>query len=364
VLKLANKFLREKPITITSAHTPRSAGGPHDYFSEGDYWWPDPQNHGGPYIQRDGQSNPDNFVAHREALMRLGVQAPALCAAWVVTKERRYADHAAEHLRAWFIDPATMMNPNLRYAQSIHGRTTGRGTGIIDTLQIVDVARGAGAIESSGALSSSDTRALRKWFSDYLVWMTTSKNGMEERDAKNNHGTCWALQAAVFSLFTGNTEIQNYCRNRFKTVLIPNQMAPDGSFPQELRRTKLYSYSLFNLEAMSAIAQVLSTSADNLWKFTLPDGRSMGKAEAFMFPYIADKSKWPYPHDVMYYDQWPLAEQNLLFSGLALNRPEYLELWRKLNHDPTVEEAVRNYPIRQPLLWMNPDLERNVSGAR
>ena len=357
VLRLANKFLSEKPITIMASHSPRSAGGPHDYFSEGDYWWPDPKNPGGPYIQRDGESNPDNFVAHREALMRLGVQAPALCAAWVLTKERKYADHAADHLRAWFIDPATMMNPNLQYAQAIHGRTTGRGTGIIDTLQIVDVVRGAGAIAPSGALSSSDQNALRKWFADYLIWMTTSKNGMEERDAKNNHATCWALQAAVFSLFTRDAEIQNYCRNRFKSVLIPNQMAPDGSFPQELRRTKPYSYSLFNLEAMAGIAQVLSTSADDLWTFNLPDGRCMAKAEAFMFPYIADKSKWPYPHDVMYFDQWPLAEQSLLFAGLALNKPEYLKLWRKLNEDPAVEEAVRNYPIRQPVLWMNPAID-------
>jgi Alginate lyase len=360
VLKLANKFLNEKPITITSSHSTRSAGGPHDYFSEGDYWWPDPTNPGGPYIQRDGETNPDNFVAHREALMRLGVQVPALCAAWVLTKDRKYADHAAGHLRAWFINPGTMMNPNLQHAQAIHGRTTGRGTGIIDTLQIVDVARGTAAIESSGALSSSEKQLLKKWFSDYLVWMSTSKNGMEERDAKNNHGTCWALQASVFAVFTGNTEIQNYCRNRFETVLIPNQMAPDGSFPQELRRTKPYSYSLFNLEAMSGIAQVLSTRADNLWTFTLWDGRCMAKAEAFMFPYIADKSKWPHPPDVMYYDQWPLAQQSLLFAGLAFNKPEYLNLWRRLNEDPTVEEAIRNYPIRQPVLWMNPAIDANA----
>src|SRR5262249_6582688 len=61
ILKAANQYLREKPITITAVTSPRSAGGLHDYFSEGDYWWPDPKNPGGPYIQRDGMSNPDNF---------------------------------------------------------------------------------------------------------------------------------------------------------------------------------------------------------------------------------------------------------------------------------------------------------------
>ena len=124
VLKAADAYLKQPPITITAFHTVRSAGGPHDYFSEADYWWPDSQNPGGPYIQRDGMSNPDNFVAHRRALMRLSVQLPALCAAWVLTKQHAYAGHAADHLRAWFLDERTLMNPNLAYAQAIHGRAT------------------------------------------------------------------------------------------------------------------------------------------------------------------------------------------------------------------------------------------------
>src|SRR5437762_11027068 len=132
VLRAANQYLSEAPITITASHSSRSAGGVHDFFSEGDYWWPDPQNPGGPYIQRDGLSNPDNFVEHRRALMRLSVQIPALAAAWKLTREKRYATQAVSHLRAWFIDERTRMNPNLQYAQAIHGRTTGRGTGIID----------------------------------------------------------------------------------------------------------------------------------------------------------------------------------------------------------------------------------------
>src|SRR5881396_3156867 len=115
VLKAANQYLSEQLITITASHSPRSAGGLHDFFSEGDYWWPDPQNPSGPYIQRDGMSNPDNFVEHRRYLMRLSVQVPALVAAWQLTKDTRYSMHAARHLRVWFIDEATRMNPNLQY---------------------------------------------------------------------------------------------------------------------------------------------------------------------------------------------------------------------------------------------------------
>src|SRR6266550_148227 len=129
VLEASNQYLSEKPITITASHSPRSTGGLQDFFSEGDYWWPDPQNPDGPYIQRDGMTNPDNFVDHRRALMRLSVQVPALAAAWMITKDKRYATHAVRPLRAWFLDPSTCMNPNLQYAQAIHGRFTGRGIG-------------------------------------------------------------------------------------------------------------------------------------------------------------------------------------------------------------------------------------------
>ncbi len=348
VLKAAAGYLSAPPVTVTASHSPRSAGGLHDFFSEGDYWWPDPNNPNGPYIQRDGMSNPDNFVEHRRAMIRLSLIVPALAAAYKLTGDRRYSTAAAGHLRAWFIEPATRMNPNLEYAQAIHGRFTGRGTGIIDTLHLVEVARAAGQIDPAPA----DLDGVKQWFAAYTEWMTTHPYGIAERDAKNNHGTCWAAQVAAFSWLTGNAGQTADCRNRFKTVLIPGQEAADGSFPQELRRTKPYGYSLFNLDAFAILAQTLTTPSGNLWKWRLPDGRGMARAVAYMYPFILDKRKWPLQPDVMYYDQWPVRQPCLLFAGLALDRPEYLALWGRLNPDPTVEEVLRNFPVRQPLLWV------------
>jgi hypothetical protein len=352
VLKAARQYLSERPVTVTAARSPRSAGGPHDFFSEGDYWWPDPQNPGGPYVQRDGMTNPDNFVGHRRALMRLSVQAAALAAAWKLTKEERYARHVAQHLRAWFLDPSTFMSPHLEYAQAIHGRTKGRGIGVIDTIHLVEVARAVEVLEGSRALSAQELAGVKQWFADYLRWIRTSANGLEEREAKNNHGTCWVMQAAAFAHLTKNQELLDYCRARFKTVLVPNQLAADGSFPQELRRTKPYGYSLFNLEAMSAVCRILSTPADDLWKFELPDGRGIGKALEYMAPYVRDKKSWPLKPDVMYDAEWPMRQSSLLFAGLALHRPDYLELWKRLPADSAVEEVVRNFFIRQPVLWV------------
>lgn len=343
VLRAAGRYLDQKPVTVTATHSPRSAGGLHDFFSEADYWWPDPKNPDGPYIQRDGMSNPGNFVDHRRAMVRLSLIVPALAAAYKLTREEKYSAAAALHLRAWFIDDATRMNPNLQYAQAIKGIDTGRGIGIIDTLHLVEVARAA----SRTGLSAADLAGVKRWFVDYSEWMTTHPYGIAERDAKNNHATCWVAQVAAFSELTADARLTAYCRDRFETVLMPGQESADGSFPQELRRTKPYGYSIFNLDAMAIVAQTLG-----LWHWNLPDGRGMARAMDYMYPYLLDKKKWPLKPDVMYFDQWPVAQPSLLFAGLALNRPEYIALWKKLPHDPTVEEVLRNWPVRQPLLWV------------
>ena len=354
ILKAAKQYLKEAPVTVTSTTSPRSTGGRHDYYSEGDYWWPDPANPGGPYIQRDGFSNPDNSNTHRLALIRLSLQAPALAAAWVLTKDRRYSDHCAAHLRAWFVDERTRMNPNLQYAQAIHGRFTGRGTGIIDTVHLVEVVRGAAVLAHAGALKATDVDAIRRWFADYLEWMNTSPNGIQERDAKNNHGTCWLVQAGEFARFTGNTIRLGEYRDRFKTILAPHQIAADGSFPEELRRTKPYGYCLFNLDAMTMACQILSEPDNNLFTWHTLDGRGLDRAMAYMVPFIADKSKWPMKPDVEYFQYWPVRHPSLLFAGLALKHADYIDLWRRLDPDPTVPEIIRNFPYRQPLLWLAP----------
>jgi hypothetical protein len=182
--------------------------------------------------------------------------------------------------------------------------------------------------------------------------MSTSKNGIEERDAKNNHGTCWVEQAAEFARYTGNSKITDFCRDRFKTDLV-HQIAADGSLPDELRRTKPYGYSLFNLDAMATVCQILSTPRDDLFAFETANGAGMKKAMEFMFPFIADKKRWPHSPDVMYFDNWPVRQPSLLFTGLALHKTEYIALWRRLDPDLKVEEIIRNFPIRQPVLWLS-----------
>ena len=352
IIETATGYLDSLPVTVTAEVCERSAGGPNDFYSEGDYWWPDPENPEGPYIRRDGQTNPENFVAHRLAMIRFSRIVGMQTSAWLLTGNQKFADAVGNHLEAWFVNSETRMNPSLNYAQAIKGRVTGRGIGIIDAIHLIEVARSVEILEQNKALPESLVSPVKAWFSEFVTWLTTHPYGIDEMNTKNNHATCWVMQVGVFARLTGNEEVLELCRTRFKEVLLPSQMGEDGSFPLELERTKPYGYSLFNLDAFMTAAEILSDENHNLYQYSTPEGKKLELGAEFLFPYVKDKSKWPYAEDVMYWDEWPVRHPFLLFAGNAYNKPEYIELWKTLEGYPETQEVIRNLPIRNPLLWL------------
>jgi hypothetical protein len=243
------------------------------------------------------------------------------------------------------------MNPNLMYAQAVQGVSTGRSYGIIDTLHLVEVARAAGLLAPK-MLSAQDSTAVSAWFASYLDWLCNSDRGKAERDTKNNHAICWALQAAEFAHRVGNDTIRNEVYRRYREILLPDQMAVDGSFPKELTRTKPYSYSIFNFDVMAGLCQSLKGLVPDPPSFQLADGRSLCKAAEFVYPYMKDKSAWKWAKDVEHFDALPVRSPGLLFAGVACHERKYIDLWKTLNPDPADKEIIRNYPLRQPLLWV------------
>jgi Alginate lyase len=356
ILKEAAAALKQPPITITKYRAKLSEGGPHDFYSNGDYWWPNPNTSNGlPYIRHDGKSNPANFVAHRRCVVDLREAVAALAAAYKITGDDKYVTKAAELLKVFFLDPKTRMNPSLKYAQAIPGVSTGRGIGIIDTLQLVEVPLAIEAMEKSPAFPPEDLAGLKKWFRDYVIWMTTSKNGRDEAKTTNNHAVAFWLQIAVFAQFAGMEKDVAESQRRYKEVFVPKQMAENGSFPRELARTKPYGYSIFQLDNLCLLCQALSTPDDNLWDFQLPHGRGIRKAIAFLYPYLADKSKWladGHRKDVQSWDGWPVRCPALIFGGLAFHDQKYLDLWLKLPAKMPNDEIQRNIAISQPILWV------------
>ncbi len=356
ILKAAEKYISQAPLTITAFPAPRSAGGLHDFYSQADYFWPNPKDPNGPYINRDGQSNPENFDEHRKVMVALSIQMPALTAAWLLTGNRRHGQKACAHLRAWFVSPETRMNPNLLCAQAVQGSSTGRSYGIIDTLHLVEVARAASFLTSGfrnhRMLSAQDAAAVQSWFASYLDWLSHSERGIKERDTENNHAFCWALQAAEFARLAGEDAARKEVYRRYREILLPNQMDANGSFPRELARTKPYSYSIFNFDVMAGLCQSLKGLAPDPPSFRLTDGRGLCKAAEFICPYLKNKSTWKWAKDVEHFDALPVRSPGLLFSGMACHEQKYFDLWKTLNPDPADREIIRNYPIRQPLLWV------------
>lgn len=156
----------------------------------------------------------------------------------------------------------------------------------------------------------------------------------------------------MFARFTGDEQRLAECRRQFKEVFVAVQMAADGNFPAELSRTKPYAYSIFQLDNLATLCQVLSTPEEDLWAFELPDGRGIRKAVSYLYPYLADKSEWPLKPDIHVWDGWPARQPGLLFAGRALGEKPYLDLWQKLPPDPTDPEIQRNIAITQPLIWL------------
>ncbi len=349
----ADSFLKLRPVTVTDFRCERSAGGPHDFYSEGDYWWPDPENPDGPYIQRDGQSNPGNFSDHRHAMIRLNEITATLTSAWLLTGDPRYAAGVSDHLYAWFVNPQTLMKPHMLYAQAIKGRFTGRSIGLIDAYHLVEVAHSVKRLSEKGAVPAEILTPVIKWFSDFLEWMTTHEYGIKEMNAENNHGTCWVVTAAAFAALTGNHAVTGMCTDRFKNILLPSQMADNGSFPREIQRTKPYGYSLFNMDAFANAATLLSSPGNDLWRYSNAEGKSLSKGMEFIYRYITNKKEWPYAKDIYIWEEWPVRHSSLLFAALAFRNKAYIKTYLSLPSSPVHPEVIRNLPVSHPIIWLN-----------
>ena len=360
ILEEANAFLSTPPTHITAAIAPNSAGGPHDYYSSGDYWWPNPDTADGlPYVQRDGETYPRLFTAHRMALRTMRRAVTHLAVAWHITREEAYARAAAAWLRTFFLDEATRMAPHLRYAQAIPGVCDGRGIGIIDTLHLIDVPAAITLLQTQ--LPPEDRTGLVQWFKAYLHWMNTHENGIQEREWFNNHAVAWYAQAASFARFTGDEAMLAFCRERFKTQLLTRQMASDGSFPAELARTKPYYYASMVLDGMAMICLLASAPGDDLWTYTLPDGRGLRLGIDFLLPHLQDKTAWPYPPDIEHFDDLPVAMPYMLFAGLRCRDERLLRLYEALPQASGNEEIRRSIGIRCPTLYLLYEHGRLVS---
>jgi hypothetical protein len=353
ILKAAEHYLIQPPSPLTTLPCPRSPGTPHDFYSEADDFWPDPSDPNAPYVQRTGASNPDAFIAHRDALLNLGLVVPALTAAFVLTHEERYAHQAVAHLNAWFVDPSTSMTPSLAYGQIIPPAKAGRPEGVTEAVFLAEIAQSIPFLSISESLSQPTLDTITAWFTSYYQWLTTARVAGLARDLKNHHASSWLLQAAACAhLNTKDDRPLTELRHQFKSTTIRAQITADGAFPRELTTPWPYRNSLFNLDMLAAVCDLLSTRFETVWTYDLQDGPGMRSAVARHYPFMLNRGAWPYRADADHFSVLPLRRPSLLLAARAYSRPEYADLWKKLPPDTTIPELQRTFPISQPLLWV------------
>ncbi len=298
---LANKALQHPAYSVMQKTAMPASGSPHDYFSLSAFSWPDPTKPDGlPYVFRDGQRMPATKLYSKESnqydharLQRTLNNTTTLAMAWYITGDRHYADHAANLVRTWFLDPATKMTPHLKYAQVEMGNNNNLGArwGIIDTKDFYYFLDAVKLLRYSDAWSQADYEGLQAWCQSLLNWLMTSAQGQAEGRAVNNHGTCYDLQVAALAGFCDDA-IALFKTLEYSKLRLAKQFEPGGKQPQELKRSATLHYCTFNLQNWANLAKVAEHVGIDLWRYTTREGAGLEKGFEWLLPYF--NRDWPY----------------------------------------------------------------------
>ena len=339
--KEADKFLDDKPLTVTDKKVASPSGDLRDHVSLAPYYWPNPKTADGlPYIRKDGEVNPESKnpdYTDDTRVLALARRMKVLGMAYYLTSDEKYGSKAVEQVRVWFLDEKTKMNPHMKYAQGVRGESTGRGTGMMDGRHISMAADATALIVNSKAWKAGEREAAEAWFKEFFEWMINGELGKEEGESKNNHGTHYDAQIVRWALHVGRTEVAKEYLERAKEKRFALQIESDGKQPLELARTNSLSYSQFNLKALTSLAIMGEYVGVDLWSYKTTDGRCIAVALDYLMPYLdVPRKPWPYKQIVPKKAEVPEILPEMRMASIILKKPEYLVVAEKYDDLPAV----------------------------
>ena len=306
LIQNADKLLKIKNPTVIDKTILPPTGNKHDYLSLSRYWWPNPKTADGlPWVRRDGNTNPETQTdaIDRKRLGFMGASVWKLSLAYYFTNNEKYAQKAVSMIEIWFLNPETFMNPHLEFAQSVPGNPNKRATGILDGRSIVMYVPDAiNLLSKSNYWSENHQTNITIWFTDYLNWLTESKLGIKGSKQKNNHVSWYRFQVAALALYLDKKplvkEMVELAQNSLEEMLNNK-----GGQIHELTRTKSFSYSCFNLQALTNIAEIGNRIGMHMWHFESDNKKSLSLALNYLTPVI-EGEKWSHntinPIDLSY----------------------------------------------------------------
>ena len=291
LLKECDIICKEKPIAITDKQK-TFAPNPHYYCSIGTYWWPDSLNKG-QYVNRDGHRNPESQEYDNKRLGDMVNRCKKLSVAYYLKGEQRYYDAFVRQLQVWFVNKETYMLPNFEYAQVVPGRNgnNGRSSGLISIYGFNTVLECIRLVSLKCSLDKTLLSELRTWFKDFAKWADEGKLGNNLRQTNNNIVLAYDVTLVNMFLFGENEQRAKEIADEFADKRVYRQIDENGRQAEELKRTKAFSYSVFNLTHVMDFCYLV--------RYWYPDyyqkyGKRVDKAFDFLFYYSANQESFPY----------------------------------------------------------------------
>jgi unsaturated chondroitin disaccharide hydrolase len=304
----AEILLRETPTSVVDKpdHRIAKSGDKHDFISVSKYCWPNPNTADGmPWVYIDGIINEENFSkddAVRQDKMCNNVTK--LSHAYFFSRDNRFAEKAVELARVWFIDPSTRMNPHLTFAQVIPGvnNDMGHPPGIIFGRIYINLLSGLSLVKNSPAYTREFDEGMKKWFSEYFIWLTTSEAGQIANSKPNNHSIAYDQQRLAIALFTDDNATAKEIVDNFFLQRVAAQVEPDGRMPHELSRNRALGYTAYNTMHLLEMCEMASKIHPTLYNEKTDDGRSIGVAIDFLASFLGTTEEEFYPYQQI--DDW------------------------------------------------------------